>query len=252
MTELPPLVLLHGITNSARIWAAVTPLLADHYDLLVPTAAGHRGGPRKPRNLSVAHLVDDVERLLDARGIERAHVAGNSLGGWMALELAHRDRALSVCAFSPAGCWTPGTRDETRATNIIRDGRRSARGGSAVAPLALRSRRLRRSMLRAGAEHADRLSPRQAVEIVRDLVECDAADDLLGTNESLSPMLGVGCPITLAWSQYDRVFPPRVNGVTARQLFPQARFIELPGVGNIPMIDDTALCAETIRAATGI
>ena len=102
MTTKPPLVLLHGVTNSARIWDDVVPLLDETFELLVPTAAGHRGGPPDPGGLTIARLVDDVETLLDDHGLHQAHLAGNSMGGWMALELARRGRALSVCALSPA------------------------------------------------------------------------------------------------------------------------------------------------------
>ena len=49
--------------------------------------------------------MDDLERLLDELGLAKAHLAGNSLGGWAALELARRGRALTVCALSPAGAW---------------------------------------------------------------------------------------------------------------------------------------------------
>ena len=42
---------------------------------------------------------------LDGLGIARAHLAGNSLGGWVALELAGLSRALSVTGLSPAGFW---------------------------------------------------------------------------------------------------------------------------------------------------
>lgn len=248
MTARPPLVLLHGVTNSARIWDDVVPLLSDDFEVIAPTAAGHRGGPSAPAGLTIARLVDDVEGLLDARGLPQAHLAGNSMGGWMALELARRGRALSVCALSPAGCWTPGGRDETHATSTIRTGRRLARVAGPLVPLALRSQRLRRTVLRDAAEHADRLTPSQAVEMVRDLAACTAAPDLLGTTEYVQP-LTAPCPITLAWSLRDRIFPPEINGTNARRLIPDATYLELADVGHIPMIDDPALCASVIRQA---
>lgn len=248
----PPLVLLHGVTNSATIWDEVARLLDKDFDLVVPTAAGHRGGPAKPPHLTIGRLVDDVERLLDARGVDRAHVAGNSMGGWMALELARRGRALSVCALSPAGCWTPGAHDETGATRAIRRGRARARLAFPLARVALRSGRARRILLRDAAERADRLTYDQALDFVRDLIGCEGAPDLLGTQEFVAPMPTCPCPITVAWSGQDRIFPPHLNGVTARRLMPDARYVELADVGHIPMIDDPRLCADVIRSSTGI
>jgi pimeloyl-ACP methyl ester carboxylesterase len=91
-----PLLLLHGVTGSARMWKHVVPLLAPHHDVIAPTALGHRGGKRAERRpVRVTDVVDDVERCIDEYGFDRVHLAGNSLGGWVALELARRGRGLS-------------------------------------------------------------------------------------------------------------------------------------------------------------
>ena len=166
MARRPPLVLLHGVTNSARIWDEVAPLLSDDYDLIVPTSTGHRGGPAKQGILTISGLVDEAEATMDQLGLTAAHLAGNSMGGWIAIELARRGRALSVCALSPAGCWTPGEQDETHATSTIRRARRLARIASPLAQVALRSARIRRHTLRAAALHGNRITPAQALEIV--------------------------------------------------------------------------------------
>ena len=97
---MEPLLLLHGVMMSAAAWADVVPLMTDHHEIIAPNAIGHRGGPRLTGSASIAALTDHTERLLDARGLGRVHIAGNSMGGWMAIELARRGRALTVCAFS--------------------------------------------------------------------------------------------------------------------------------------------------------
>lgn len=245
--DRPPLVLLHGVTNSAHIWDDVAPLLAGDFELVVPTAAGHRGGPPKRGHVTIANLVDGLETVLDQRGIAAAHVAGNSLGGWMAVELARRGRALSVCALSPAGCW-PETRDKA-GTSAIRRGRQLARVGAPIAPVAMRSAALRRFLLRDAAEHGDRLTPGQAVGFTRDIAACDAAPDVLATTERMLPLDPLPCPVTVAWAARDRILPARVHAVTARTLLPTATHLELPGVGHVPMIDDPVLCADVIRSA---
>lgn len=247
MTNRPPLMLLHGVTNSARIWDDVAPMLADDFDVIVPTSTGHRGGPDKRAKVTIAALVDEAEATLDRLGLSAVHLAGNSMGGWIAIELARRGRALSVCALSPAGCWTPGAHDETQATARIRRARRLARISAPLAPLALRSRYLRRHSLRVAALHGDRITARQAVEIARDLVECTAAPDILGTRESLSGLDPLPCTVALAWAAEDRIFPPVVNGKRAQELLPGASYLELEDVGHVPMIDNPALCAEIIR-----
>lgn len=99
-------VLLHGVACSGRIWQDVVPLVSAHHDVHALTLLGHHGGPAIQRHPpQVSDVVDAAERDLDDLGIDRPHLAGNSLGGWIAIELARRGRAASVCAFSPAGFW---------------------------------------------------------------------------------------------------------------------------------------------------
>jgi pimeloyl-ACP methyl ester carboxylesterase len=108
-SDKPPLVLLHGTAMSGNAWQDVVPLLSDHHEAFTPTAFGHRGGPPVQRRpATITDVVDAAERYLDERGLERPHLAGNSLGGLVAIELARRGRAATVCAFSPAGFWSAG------------------------------------------------------------------------------------------------------------------------------------------------
>jgi pimeloyl-ACP methyl ester carboxylesterase len=104
--ELSPLVLLHGGSWSGDQWRDIAPLLSAHHDVYTPSALGHRGGPvvqRRP--VTIWDVVDESERYLDERRLDRPHLAGHSMGGFIALELARRGRAASVCAFSPQLDW---------------------------------------------------------------------------------------------------------------------------------------------------
>ncbi len=85
------------------------------------TLSHHRGGAEP----HPAALTDAVEDFLDELGWADAHVAGNSLGGWVALELAKAGRTRSVCALSPAGWWN--RRERAWANHSLANGRRSAR-----------------------------------------------------------------------------------------------------------------------------
>ena len=106
--EGPPLVLLHGFTGSWRVWDRVLPALEREHEVLAPTLPGHAGGPPLAGALSQATVPDAIEAAMDAAGFETAHIAGNSLGGYVALQLAARGRAQSVVAFAPAGGWADG------------------------------------------------------------------------------------------------------------------------------------------------
>ncbi len=246
-----PLLLLHGVAMSSGAWADVTPLLVEHHQVIAPTAAGHRGGPPLSGKISISALTDEAERLLDARELDRVHIAGNSLGGWMAIELARRGRAQTVCALSPAGFWTPGASDQTHAAKAIRQTRRVAQIARPVAPAFLRFAVVRRQAMRDVAEHGDRLTPAQARGAMLDLLDCNCIEELLETGESIAPLTPLPCPVTLAWAANDRIFSPDVNGLTARQRLPQATYVLLPDVGHVPMIDNPRLTADTILRTTG-
>ena len=220
--------------------------------MLTPTAAGHRGGPTLSGRATVAVLTDETERYLDDLGLDTVHVAGNSLGGWMAVELARRGRARSVCGLSPAGFWTPGSPDQTRSRARLRFVRNLTRVSSPVLPLAMRSALVRRLSMRDIAAHGDRLTPEVATTAGTDLLRCTAGLDLLATTELVAPLDRPPCPITFAWPERDRIFPERVNGEVARRVVPGAKHVVLPDTGHVPMIDDPALCARVIAESTGV
>jgi pimeloyl-ACP methyl ester carboxylesterase len=100
-----PLVCLHGLSDTWRSWELVLPALERRHDVLAVTLAGHAGGPPLAGVVTDEVLADAVLRVMDEAGFETAHIVGNSLGGYVSLQLAARGRARSVVAFSPAGGW---------------------------------------------------------------------------------------------------------------------------------------------------
>jgi pimeloyl-ACP methyl ester carboxylesterase len=245
------LLLLHGLISSSACWRRVVPLLAPHHTVVAPTCLGHRGGATPTLHpVRVEHLVDDVERCMDALQLARAHVAGNSLGGWVALELSRRGRALSVCALSPAGVWESARREP--AARMLRDAARSARRLRPVVPLMAPIPALRRALLRDVAVHGERVGASELIGIVADAVGCTVYEDLLDTPERLMPLGEVSCPVTFAWSGCDRLFPAHVHGTRARELVPGARFLVLDGVGHVPMYDAPQRVADTILQSTAL
>jgi pimeloyl-ACP methyl ester carboxylesterase len=59
------------------------------------------------------------------------------------------------------------------------------------------------------------------------------------------------CPVTVAWSEHDRILPMHEGLPHARRLVPSARFVILPGLGHVPMIDDPQMVAEVVLRTTG-
>jgi pimeloyl-ACP methyl ester carboxylesterase len=243
-----PLVLLHGATSSSRAWETVLPTLRARYDVWAPCLAGHRGGP--PLSVSpsqvVMGIVDELSREFDERGIAAAHLVGNSLGGWVALELARRGRAASVLALSPAGAWR-SSKDLALLLARFRIGA-STRNSTLLHKLIQRPA-MRRIIWRVMAEHCDRLTTDEAIDLLDDLVGCATLTDLLAGARAAGPMVAfqeINCPVRIAWAGRDRMLPFSRYGVPFVEAVPGAELMILPTVGHVPMIDDPALVARTI------
>jgi pimeloyl-ACP methyl ester carboxylesterase len=250
-SKLPPLVLMHGIAMSGGVWQDVVPLLAARHKVFTPTALGHRGGPPVQRRpVRIWDVIDSAERYLDEHGLARPHLAGNSMGGFVALELARRGRAESVCAFSPAGFWSDALR--ARAMNKVRRSAAMGRLTRPIIPLVMKSAALRRRGVRDVAWHGDRISAARVVEITDDGVGCTVTNEVFSTDEEqVAPLDRLPCPITIAWPEKDALLPVGLYEKAARERIPHATFTILPDVGHAPMLDDPELVARTILAVTG-
>jgi pimeloyl-ACP methyl ester carboxylesterase len=251
-----PLVLLHGVSSSSECaWREVVPLLADHHQVHAPNALGHRGGPSvQHRPVTMHDVVDAAEHYLDEHGLDRPHLAGNFMGAFMAIELARRGRAATVCALSPPDLWSSGDGLQARAFKPIRRNLALARLMRPAYPLLFRSAVLRRIALREVAVHGDRLTPAQAVERASASLDCavpHVVNDLSADVWHIAPLNPLPCPITVGCSEKDALLPMAEYASALSERLPQATFEVLAGVGHEPMIDDPGLVARTILALTG-
>ena len=241
-----PIVLFHGVTCSERVWGRVLPLLSVNHYVVAPTLLGHRGGTAAKKGTRMADVIDDAEAILDRLKLDRPHLAGNSMGGWVAIELARRGRASSVCALSPAGFWDVSSGSQSHATEILKKVVARTQSSRWALPLLSKFGAVRKSAMRANAVNGHRLTDKEFINMADDLLGCSARNDLLNTTEQIEAFNSIPCPIMLAWSQCDRIFPLQVNGEIARKLIPEAEWRVLPNVGHLPMIDDPKLVVETI------
>jgi pimeloyl-ACP methyl ester carboxylesterase len=249
----PPLVLLHGLTASWRIWQPIIEPLERHHAVFAPSLAGHAGGPLlEPADGGLAALADAMERTLDEAGIEQAHLVGNSLGGWLALELTRRGRARSAVLLSPAGAWR-SQRDLLRVVWLIGSSSRLLARHHRTIVAMLRRPGLRRIAMRQVMEHGERVPLRAAVDIIDDAVSASAAADFLRWVRTAQPFDGAGIdgvPIRIAWAEHDRTVPFKAYGRPYVEALPDAEHVTLPGVGHVPMYDDPDLVVRTILEVT--
>jgi pimeloyl-ACP methyl ester carboxylesterase len=241
-----PLVLIHGLGHTWRGWKPMLPLLEERFDVLAVDLPGFGYSPPLPAGVdsSPENLADAVESAMDAAGFETPHLAGNSLGGWVSLELARRRRAATVTALSPAGLAT--RREGDWAAGVLRAERWLAR--NAPAPEALLRNPVGRSLL-AGVNFARpwKIDPDDLVEQTRLLA------DAPGFEPTLEKTLGVQargldairCPVLVLWGTLDVILLPR-QGQRFERLIPNAELHYLKGLGHVPMSDDPDVLARAI------
>ncbi|MEV0251824.1 alpha/beta hydrolase [Nocardia sp. NPDC050712] len=249
----PTLILLHGLVHRRHAWDPVADRLARHRRVVTVDLPGHGDSPDLPDDADV--LEASIERLSRfVRAItpagEKPHLAGNSLGGYLALELACRGLAQSVTALSPAG-FALGALDHRRSVAMFTGLRAAVRLLTAdrVSAALLRAP-LRAALLAAFYARGWKADPVTAAIDVRSLLDNAVIDR---ATSAPAPMFtdpaGVDCPITIAWGRRDLILPA-YQARRARKLFPEATMLTLPGLGHVPMPDDPALIGAILLAGS--
>ncbi|MFE9405622.1 alpha/beta fold hydrolase [Streptomyces sp. NPDC006530] len=242
-----PLLLLHGIGHHLQAWDPVFDLLAADRDVIAIDLPGFGASPGLPDGVSygLSTVVPVLGALCEALGIERPHVAGNSLGGLLALELGREKLVRSVTVLSPAGFWTPAERQY--AFTVLKTMRRTAK----ALPLPLIERMSRTTLGRTALTSTIYARPgRRSPEAV--VAETVALRTAPGFEQTLAAGQDVlfthdvpGVPVTIAWGSKDRLLLRR-QGVRAKLAVPGARLVRLPDCGHVPMNDDPALVTRVI------
>ena len=240
--------------DTARTWELVAPELARHHDLLVPTLAGHLGGPPIDGALSVDVLADALERAMEEAGLGTAHLAGNSLGGYLALKLAERGRARRVVALAPAGGWNDDSWRDTLTLQAGLYAQTKAAAPRADAILATpEGRRRATQYITVRHEH---LPVDLLAHQLLGVAGCDAALPLIeAARRSAQPWPlaaeRVTCPVRVAWGTEDRLLPWPTAAARYRAALPNADWVVLDDVGHCPQLDVPLETAQLILGFTG-
>ena len=247
-----PLLLLHGFTGTWRHWSPLLGELVARYEVIAPTLPGHYGGPAYPLSSSIdyAGATDVFESQLDELGVDTAHIVGNSMGGALALELAKRGRARSVVALSPGGGWELSSPEPERIARFFARQMRIVRASHKQIPSLMRWPVARKLALRDIMRHGELMSPADAVEFSLDPLGCTIVNDVLsslrGGRGHLEDLNQVAAPTLVTWAELDRILPLATCSARFKREIPNVDFRVLPGLGHVPMWDDSGLIVETI------
>jgi pimeloyl-ACP methyl ester carboxylesterase len=236
-----------------RAWELVLPALERRHDVLALTLAGHAGGPALEQPLRAGTLADVVERAMDAAGFATAHLAGVSLGGFLALQLAARGRARSVAALAPAGGWAAG--DASR-NEVFAFQARLHEQAQELAPHAeaiVATPEGRRRATQAITVRYEHIPAELLAHALRAVAACDALpliDLALREGYDLDAEQ-IQCPVRVIWGTEDRLLPwPSAAARFREAWLPHAEWIELEGVGHEPQLDVPLEAAELILGLT--
>jgi pimeloyl-ACP methyl ester carboxylesterase len=246
----PPLVLLHGVGHHWQAWRPVIERLAGEFDVVACDSPGFGRSAALPPSIepSVPAYADAFEMFFAELGLERPHVAGNSMGGAIALELARRRAVASATAFSPAGFWSTAERRYCQLSLGALG--RTPRAARPLLMALARTRAGRAALFGQTFGFPARLPAHEAVATLRDAWGAPA---LLGALEAFggyrfeAPEKPFAAPVTIAWGERDRLLPFALQAPRARKLMPWATHVRL-GAGHVPFYDDPAAVAVVIRA----
>ena len=242
----PPLVLLHGIGMSHRSWEPVLAELTEQFEVIAVDLPGFGGSAPLAEGTepTPAALAAAVAGLLDDLGIVNAHVAGNSLGGWVGLELAGIRPTASLVLLSPAGLWRERTPRYNRLS--LRLTRWLAQHWTKPVLRLVNHGVGRVLVLGQVLGRPSRMSPELARTMVQDMATCPGFDATfaatLERHYSAGPDLDV--PTTVAFGTRDWLLRRKSRHV--EQLPHGARRQALRGCGHVPMSDDPHAVAALI------
>ena len=233
-----PLLLVHPLGTDRAVWQPAMDRLATEHDVIAVDMPGFGESaeladevPATPEAIAAT-----LASTLDSLGLGASHVAGISLGGWVALEFGKTERALSVTAINPAGFWARplGPRPEVA--------RRAARRLLPLARPLLTTERGRRLALAGSVAFPERVPPAAAYALVKAYARSPGFERA-NTEMRRAVFAGiekVRVPVTLAWADRDRlVGRPRLA-------LPGTRSVTLADCGHLPTWDSPDQVAEAI------
>ena len=246
-------MLLHGFTDTWRTWELVLPALERRHEVLAVTLPGHAGGPDLPDELHDDVLADAVCVAMDEAGWETAHVAGNSLGGFVALQVAARERARSVVAFAPAGGWALGDNETRGALTHFVQMRELAQAAAPHADAIVATpegRRRASSWVAVNYEHIPgELLAHQIRGVGAAPGTLEMVEHARRAGWPITPDR-VSCPLRFVWGAEDRLLPWPDAAEAYRSAFPTADWVVLDEVGHSPQLDVPLEAAQLILGFT--
>ena len=238
-----PILLIMGLGASLEAWDRMAPVLAKRYRVILFDNRGVGRSDVPPGPYSVETMADDAAAVLDAAGVESAHVYGASMGGMIAQELAlrHPSRVRKLIL----GCTGCGGPEAVRAEPEV------------VAALGARAKMPREeAMWMMAPYNYDASTPRERIEEdFRSRLSANGSNDgyaaqyqaILAWKGTHARLGSLKMPTLVIHGETDRLVPPDNGRIIARAI-PGSRLVMLPRASHIYMTDQTEATASAIMA----
>jgi pimeloyl-ACP methyl ester carboxylesterase len=254
----PPLVFVHGLSGSWTNWLEQLPVFADEHRVLALDLPGFGHSPMPQREISIPGYARLLEQLFDQLDIDAAAVVGNSMGGFIAAELAiaFPQRVERLVLVSAAGI---STHENVRARRAIPTLRRLERLVAAYSAwLASKSEsvarrpRLREATLGVVARHPGRLPAALAAEQLRGAGAPGFLQGLAAVTDYhfRERLPEIACPTLIVWGDRDRLITVRDADVFA-DLIPNSRKVVFEDTGHVAMLERPAAFNELLTGFLG-
>jgi pimeloyl-ACP methyl ester carboxylesterase len=254
MGEGPAIVFVHGLSGSWPNWLEQMPVLAATNRVIAMDLPGFGHSPMPDETITISAYARMLDGLLGKLGVSAATVVGNSMGGFVASELAiaFPQRVERLVLVSPAGLSTYQHRDVQRAEPFLR---------RAAPMLALytgwtaghsdwisRRRGLRNMTLGFVARHPSRLPAALAAEQLRGAGKPGFLQALKANIDyPISERLPeIACPTLIVWGEDDKVIPV-ADAQLFEELIPNSRKVVYRDTGHVAMLERPAAFNELLR-----
>lgn len=235
----PPLVLIHGLGSAGTAFKLILAELSKNFRVINVDLPGHGKTPySKEQEMDPASLGEAIfDTVKSEYGIEKFHVVGNSLGGWIALEMAasRSEQILSVTGLAPAGLWL------VPATGRLPSEARSYYLAKALKPfikVGLKSKQLRKIGFERVSPKWHELSYETCFDASMAVAHCPgyfpAWDGMIGRR--FEAKVPESVPVTILFGDSDNTLP--IDGSQERSLAPtHCTWLTIENCGHAPMWD---------------
>lgn len=231
-----PLLLIHGFPFDHTAWNSVIPLLENDFDVILPDLRGF-GKSSSPESVyRIADMAVDLAGLLDHLSIEKAAVAGHSMGGYVSLAFAKAcpNRVSGLALISSQAAADSPERKEGRYKTAQEV---EEKGVGAV---------------------ADAMTPKlsanaEVQKLVRELIQKQGKPGVVGAlkamaeREDMTSILpAFDFPVVLVHGDSDELIPLE-KSEEMKTLLPASQLVVLPGAGHMPMVEFPKETAEALK-----